>query len=245
MLTPEQLIEVQADGRFDAVLDGDEILDALEAEKYNRFDEFAALTAVLGGRFSISGSSVDFEPITPAVWSILWMIENAFATGEHPSELDADLLLYLLHTGLDELPDLAVLPDIASGFCRRNGIDPDDAVYSSKQMIAVAFRPAEMLSACRSAGEEVRFDADWLTGIASVVCRETNFDADHVIFKLPLASCFYYCVQAARRHDTKHCIRRRSSSELSKEIYQRTMTLAEKFYREVLHHADGCKTDAR
>lgn len=244
MLTPSQLFEVQADGRFDAVLERDPVLSALEAEKYDRSAEYAALTAVLGGRFSISGSDVDFAPLTPAVWSVLWMIGSPFTTRKPAAELDADIVLYLLHVGINAMPEPADLPEAAAGFIRRNSIDPADAILSIRQMVDTAFRPLEMLPPSGTETGEVRFDADWLTRLAATVCRETNFDADHVIFDLPLTSCCYYCVQAARRNGGKHRICRRSNDELCREIYRRTLELAENFYRETLHHADDSRTEA-
>lgn len=240
----EKLVRVQADRRFDAILSADPVLNALDGERYGRADEFAALAAVLGGRFSVSSSPVEFPALTPAVWAVLWMLESPFTRqkGASATEADADLFLFLLRCGVDKMPNLERLPDEADGFVYRAGINPEDAILSIRQMVHTAFRPLEMLPRRPGMSEPPSYDADWLTWIASTVCRETNFDADRVIFRLPLASCYYYVIQAARRNDAKNSIRRRSSGEVCEAIYRRTVELAEAFYNEVISHADDCKT---
>lgn len=234
-LSLRQLARVQADRRFNAILSADPVLDALDAEKYNRSEEFAALAAVIGGRFAVSDSPVEFPPLTPAVWAVLWMLESPFTrTNGTATEADADLFLYLLHTGIERMPDLGELPTASAGFVRGNGMDPVDAILSIRQMVYIAFRPLEMLPARQGDTEAPCYDADWLTRLAATVCRETNFDADHVIFSLPLSSCYYYVIQSARRNNTKSSIQRRSDGEVCEAIHRRTMELAEKFYNEVL-----------
>ena len=71
----------------------------------------------------------------------------------------------------------------------------------------------------------------WLTCICSIVAREIGEKVSDVMFDMSLhASCCYF-IQAMCRHDAKHLIRRKTDGEICREIYNRTMELAEQFLK--------------
>ena len=218
---------------FEKILNADPVLNELERAKYNPRDEYFALLTVLGGEFRVCGIPV--QPLTPALWSFLWVSQNAFALNRSISESDVDFMLSLLSTGLGRLrgsaADFAVK---SAGFCRRSGIDVAEAATDLREMIRIAFRPLEMIP--RAPGEtqspERVFDADWLTRLTSIVCAETNYTAETVMFEISLTSCCYFYVQFLRRNDVKNLISRRPDSELCREIFERTMALGREFLRD-------------
>ena len=96
------------------------------------------------------------------------------------------------------------------------------------------FRPLEMLNnyAGSNDNDEVRYNADWITKIVSVVCPLTNKTSDDVIYNMSLTECFYYMIQHARKFDDKGLIKRKNSAEIEAEIFRRTMELGQKYYDE-------------
>ena len=233
MLENQQLFAVMRDDRFQQLLEKDRYLDELEAEKHNRSDEYFALLAVLGGGFRIGAVAV--RPLTAAVWSLLWVAGNAYTKpGAEPSTADTDLFFHLLQGGVQGgFADLDALLERSAGSVAAAGLDYDEARMALSQSVAVAFRPLEMLPGV-SGDVECVYDADWLTRLAARVCKVTNLTPDRVMFDLPLVSCCYYFIQAAREYDVKGLIRRRSNEEICEEIYRYTMELAERFYEENL-----------
>ena len=221
------------DDRFQQLLEEDRYLDELEAEKHNRSDEYFALLAVLGGGFRIGAVAV--RPLTAAVWSLLWVTGNAYTKpGAEPSAADTDLFFHLLREGAQSgFTDLDALLERSAGSVAGAGLDYNEARLALSQSVAVAFRPLEMLPGV-SGGVECVYDADWLTRLAARVCKVTNLTPDRVMFDLPLVSCCYYFIQAAREYDVKGLIRRRSNEEICEEIYRYTMELAERFCKENL-----------
>ena len=233
MLKNQQLFAVMRDERFQQLLGADRYLDELEAEKHNRSDEYFALLAVLGGGFRIG--TVAVRPLTAAVWSILWVTDNAYTKpGAEPSTADTDLFFHLLREGVQSgFADLDTLLERSAGSVAAAGLDYAEARLALSQSVAVAFRPLEMLPGV-SGDVECVYDADWLTRLVARVCKVTNLTPDRVMFELPLVSCCYYFIQAAREYDVKGLIRRRSNEEICEEIYRYTMELAERFYEENL-----------
>ena len=75
------------------------------------------------------------------------------------------------------------------------------------------------------------YDIDWMTRICSIVAQETHERASYVMFEMSLCACCSYFIQALKKNDTKNTIRKRSDTELCREIYEYTMKLAEAFLR--------------
>lgn len=241
MADPEQLalFRAMATPAFGAVLDADPELARLEREKNRPADEFFALLTVLRGVYSVEELVV--QPLTPALWSLLWCLGNAYTRpGERrPDELDTDLFLYCLHHGLNGLPATpAELLEAASGFCRQRGVDPAVAGADLQAIIHIALRPLEWLPPASGPAGETRYDADWLTALAVTVAELTHHPADSIIREMPLTSCMYYYVQGRRRHARPGEIGgRRTPDQLAEAIFRRTLELGRAFVAEGGHGA--------
>ena len=231
MITTEQLKFLAASAEFQKLLEEDEHIRELEASKYNRREEYLSLVDVLLLPSGIGPLRI--SPVTPAVWSYLWVIGNGY-TGDirKADDIDTDIFLYLLSHDLRELCYTpAELTGAAIGYCGKNGIDYETAGNRICEMIAQAFRPLRMLPETSSNGGGTNvFDADWLTRLCSIVAQETHEKASSVMFEMSLCACCYF-IQALRKKDTKNMIRKRSDAELCREIYEYTMRLAEAFLR--------------
>lgn len=226
----EQKLEVllaMQDDEFQQILKNDKILNALEAEKYDKQIEYFQLISILTKSFTVCGLKI--QPITPIMWCFLYCIDNRFVT--HPEavrRIDIDVFLYLLHNG-------TVNDDLlhnAAGFCEKHNINYKQAGKQIIGLIALAFRPQSMLPKTPINEADVRYNVDWLTRIVSMACELTNQTSEYVMREMSLTEALSYAVQFARRNDVKGEIRRRNSDEVNIEIYKRTMELGEQYYND-------------
>lgn len=229
----EKMMRAMLEEEFQNVLKNDPILDELEKAKYDPQSSFFELMMILSKTFTVSGVVVSC--ITPAIWSYLYAIGSPYATGEDCHEIDTDIMLYLLHNGIHCIDNDLI--DKANGFCSSHGMDYRTAEADLKTLIYLSFRPLEMIPVSTSnQSEKARYDADWLTHLASVVCPFTGKTSDEVIYDMSLTECYYYCIQKARETDVAGNIRRRNSDEVNELIYRRTMELGEEYVKRI----DGC-----
>lgn len=233
MLTSSQSIYLAASAEFNKLLAEDEQLKKLEAERFNPAEELQLIMEFLPGTRYIG--TVPIHPLTPAIWSLLWVFGNNYATGdESPTGAETNEFLYLLSNGLKNLSHSQTeLTNLSSGFCQRHGLDPILAKFKLLSLIRNAFKPLEMLPAasCKSDSKPM-YDLDWLSGIVSVAARMSNERASYVIYEMSLSSCISYYIHERRKWDTKNLIRRRLPMEIGKEIYEYTQLLGERFCRE-------------
>ena len=231
----EMLFVMANDDDFQKILAEDKILNELEAEKNNATDEYFQLMMVLSKIFKIGGISVSC--ITPAIWAYLFSIGNGYTIAEKPiTDMDTDIFIYILSKGLTSINQNIV--ENAAGFCKSNNLDYFQTQADLKTLIYLSFRPLEMLKMLPSIkGDGVRFNADWLTKITSVVCPMTNKTSDEVIFNMSLTEVFYYFVQMARKTDTNNLIKRLNSDQINQAIFTRTMELGKQYYQ--THYGRG------
>jgi len=233
MLNVEQQIFLARSPEFQRIIKEDPVLIELGRTHIDRGEELLSLQEMFRGTLRIG--DVIVQPITPALWSLLWCIGNRYTTDlQKIDELDTDVFMYLLALGVRRLDiEWELLPVKASGFCKAHNIDILDAVQELVQTINLAFRPLEMLpQAVAEDPEGRRFDAEWLAHLTATVARETNEPAREVMFDMPLSTCYYYYVNAMRRNDLKGLIRRPSSAEINQAILARVDELGEQFCKE-------------
>lgn len=235
----EKMMRAMLDEGFQQILKDDPVLDELEKAKYDAQSSFFELMMILSKTFTVSGVVVSC--ITPAIWAYLYAIGSPYATGEECHEIDTDIMLYLLHNGIHSIDSDII--DKANGFCASHGVDYRTAEADLKTLIYLSFRPLEMIPTTTSNqnGEKARYDADWLTHLASVVCPLTGKTSDEVIYDMSLTECYYYCIQKARETDVAGNIRRRNSDEANELIYKRTMELGKEYLK---HIDESAKSEA-
>lgn len=216
------------DDAFKIILQNDQVINELQKQKYNPNLEFNQLMAILSKIYKINGVVV--QALTPAVWSFLYSIDNAYTRkGKVIEKIDTDIFMYVISNGISNLGEDLILS--ASGFCVEHGIDYGQTEYDIRNFIYLMFRPLEMLNSYSvESSEQIRFNADWVTKIVSVVCPLTNKTSDDIIFNMSLTECFYYMIQNARKYDDKGVIKRKNSDEIEAQIYRRTLQLGKAYY---------------
>lgn len=223
-----ELFKVMQDDEFQKILQQDEELNQLEAEKNDTQSEYFELCCILFKRFKIAGLSC--IPITPAIWSLLYCLGNKIVVGGKIEKEDIDVFLYVLHNGIEVVDEN--LFNNAELFCDKNEIDYQYALLEILDMIKLTFRPMEMFPLNSIKGEDVRFNADWLTKIVGMACRICNKTSDQIMLNMSLSECLYYVIQFCRNTDTDNNIRRRNSSQVNELIFKRTMELGQKYWEE-------------
>lgn len=133
------------DDEFAKILNNDPVLNELDKLKFNEKDEFLELMILLNNQVKICG--VDVHAITPAIWSFLYAIKSPFVVqnGNEISELDIDVLMYILHNGLNKIKDN--LFSVANGFCKSKNLNYYIVEKDLLDLIRLAFRAVEMFPA--------------------------------------------------------------------------------------------------
>jgi hypothetical protein len=223
------MMQAMLDDDFQTILENDPVLDELEKAKYDPQTSFFELMMILSKTFTVDGVVVSC--ITPAIWAYLYSIGSPYATDGDVHEIDTDIMLYVLHNGIRSVDRNLI--DKANGFCASHRIDPQTAEADLKMLIYLSFRPLEMLPhASTQSDEKVRFDADWLTHLVSIVCPLVGKTSDEVIYDTSVCECMYYMIQRARENDAKGEIRRRNSDEINEAVYIRTMELGREYWEQ-------------
>ena len=101
---PLEVLLAMQDDQFREILKNDEVLNRLEEEKNNKQAEYFELMSIISKRFKICGLRV--IPITPAIWSLLYVLGNRYALNERPvTREDTAVFIYLLSHGMDTITD--------------------------------------------------------------------------------------------------------------------------------------------
>lgn len=222
------IMQCMLDDEFQQILQKDEVLNELEAQKNNKVDQYFELSCILFKRFKIAG--ITCIPITPIIWCFLYCIKNKIVCGGEVNKDDVDQFMYLLHNGIEVLDEDFLKK--AHGFCVENDIDYTYALNEIIDMIKLTFRPLEMFPRPNIKDQDVRFNVDWLTKIVGMACRVCNKTSDEVMMNMSLCEALYYVVQYSREGDADNNIKRRNSDQINEAIYLRTMQLGRKYFED-------------
>lgn len=229
-----ELMYLTRSADFQAIFAADPVLDELERERYNDHLEFLLVMDALHQCFRIGSAPV--QSITPAVWSILWTIGNAYTrrhekNAKDPTDTDADIFLWMLANGSRASIDLHEIPGAASGFVQSSGLTFEQADAEIGSMIALAFAPLALLPPKKADGEAMRYDADWLVWLSSLAAKASNESMSYCMTGMPLSVCYWHYINNQRSCDYKHEIRRRPDAEICRAILDRSNELCRDFLK--------------
>lgn len=222
-----KIMQAMLDDDFQQILKNDKELNELEEQKNKKLDQFNQLCCILFKRFKIAG--ITCIPITPAIWSFLYCINNRIVIGGNINKDDVDEFMYILHNGIQILDDDFLKN--AHGFCLQNNIDYQYALCEILDMVKLTFRPLQMFPQKSIKDDDVRFNVDWLTKIVGMACSICNKPSDQIMMNMSLCQCLYYVVQYCRGNDADNNIKRRNSDQINEAIYLRTMQLGKQYYQ--------------
>lgn len=230
MLSENQSRYIAGSAEFQKIIDNDAHLSALLNSDGDRHFELLNIFEMLGGVMVIGRLTI--QPITPALWSFLWGIENNYTRDiKKITEADTNIFLYLLEHGIRQLQcPVTELAAISSGTIERSGLTMPEAAAELLEMIYQTFRPLELLPGTQHTGE-IAFDAFWLARLISVVSTETGETSKDILFNMPLSACLYsYAASYAK--DNPRMVFKRQNADKNKQIAEYIMHLAEVFCAE-------------
>ena len=231
MLTNEQKLFLASSPEFDEVLQKDPVLVTLDACKIDYDREKDLLFDVFRGTWTIAGS-IPVAPITPAVWSVLWVMKSPFVKRKTAVRvIDVAVFLYLLEHGVNGL-DFSTLEEDAKKAGASYGLPEDaDAIAEElAEMIETACAPLKMLpDTTDTSGEDPVYDSDWLLSVASVAAREAGITLQEAMFDTPLSVVYGLLVIRARKATPDKHYGKRSPEWVSKKELERVNELSEEF----------------
>ena len=241
MLTAEQRIYLANSAEFQQLLASDKYMEALSRIRTNPGRRLAGVLDFLGcsNRFR----RYSLHPLTPAVWSLLWTMENHYALDfKEITALDTDIFLWLLRHDPDEqLPDPEDIPALASRMVSRLGLEYPETAGALLEMVRAAFEPLRMLpDSLVSSSAPAEYGADWLAQMSSIAAGETNLTVREIMLKMPLSACCHFYLTYLRKQGVRG-IAVRTDGRIAGEMMSYADRLGECFLRE--HGKNGNVND--
>ena len=230
-LTAEQKLFLASSPEFQSLLQNDEVIAELDASRIDYALEGLLLWDALGGITEICGMKV--SPITPAIWSNLWLLHSPLATGSKPEFADVAVAVYMLTHSFAESA-WEDLPERAAKYAQEVSLTPEiapDVWAELCGMVETAFSPLKMLPQAPASGELV-FDADWLLSVCSVVSAEAGITIRDAALNFPLSAAFGLMVIRARKANPNAAYGKHTPEWIEKRVMERVEELSESFIRE-------------
>lgn len=218
----------------------DEVLDALESEKYNKKDTLQGILSIAGIHQKIRGCKVGI--LTVLKLAVLWVLKSpvVFPENSEVTSLDIDIFFYILNHSFDG--DELEMVKNALGETKRMGVATDEAVLIAKEVLSTAFRPLKMFPATQGQVKKPVFDDDWISSMVSVVHAMTGLKPEEIIHYLPLNAVFLYYIQYCRSNGAKH-ISKRTPLELAIAIDDRCNELIVDRLIELKKVSESCRDE--
>ena len=234
--TAEQRLFLASSAEFQRLIAEDSALADLDASRIDYAREGLLLWDALGGFTEICGMSV--SPITPAIWSNLWLMRHPLATGGKPEFQDVAVAVYMLtHSYVESAaPDFA---EKAKKYAEEVSLTPEIAPDVWRElcgMVDLAFSPLKMLPHVESSGEPI-FDADWLLSVCSVVSTEAGVPIREAALSFPLSSAFGLMVIRARKANPSATYGKHTPEWIEKAVLKRVEELGDAYLAE--HYKEG------
>lgn len=228
MVDKKLLFAAMMDDQFQNIIRDDQILNQLENKRYNKAQQLTHYNALFNRKARID--KLEVNQLTLSRWSLLWILQNAFAAGkEQITNIDVDLFVYVLDCQLHQLNEYALINSV--DYCKKIGIDYKIATADILYLIKSSFSSLKMLSDTQTTdGGDIFFGADWVLHMVSIISQECNESTDYIIHHMPLCLCYLYLIQAVRKTTTKQ-IFRLTDDDINKQIFQRTYQLANIYYQ--------------
>lgn len=223
-----ELDRLNADPEFQRRVATDELLEELLNSRPTTPDEIRSeMLTILGGHCQIG--EIVFAPPTPGIIAMLDLAKSPFISAESNEirGVDIDVAFRILITGRDafeDLPDLeGSLEVVSMGMCEKFKLSYGDVAPAIFKVLRTAFAGFEMTPANGPKSEKNKngFDADWLSALVAAVSNVTHLTPDEIIWRTPMTSCSYYCMQNLRKlgvRDVGHRIRGREAMDRLREM---------------------------
>ena len=226
--TPAQRLFLANSAEFQKLLADDPVLKELDESRIDYELEGLLLWDALGGITTICGMKV--SPITPAIWSNLWLLRNPLATGGKPAFRDVCVAVFLLtHSFAESVGD--DLGERAERYAVEIALTQEIAPDVWSELVGMANRtefPLKMLPQTHSTGEPV-FDADWLLSVCSVAAAEAGITLRDAALNFPLSAVYGLMVVRARKANPSASYRKHTPEWISSATLKRVQELGDEY----------------
>ena len=202
----EGIKTLPTDDEFQHRFATDKVLDEIDAMKTNMADEYKSLQLVLGNYLKINDKK--FHPITPAMWSFLWIIDSPFVNyDKQVNEVDVDIFFFILENGLGDGDSVRIISESLGFTPNILKISYDEGMSIITTLIKISFKPLNLFPKTNSNGKCL-FDADWLTSLTTKVHQVTGYSPEYIMNVLSLTSACYYFAQYRRMNGSDQIYKR-------------------------------------
>lgn len=226
--TPEQHLFLANSVEFQQLIADDPVLKELDDSRIDFDLEGLLLWDALGGITTICGMKV--SPITPAIWSNLWLLRNPLATGEKPTFRDVCVAVFLLtHSFAESAGD--DLGERAERYAKEISLTPEiwrDVWAELVGMVKRTEFPLKMLPQVHASGEPV-YDADWLLSVCSVAAAEAGITLRDAALNFPLSAVYGLMVVRARKANPSAQYRKHTPDWISRATLARVGELGDAY----------------
>lgn len=230
--TAEQKLFLARSAEFQQLIAKDSDLAELDASRIDYDLEGLLLWDVLGGITDICGLKV--SPMTPAIWSNLWLLRHPLTTGAVPTFSDVCVAVYMLtHSYVESASD--DLKERAAKYAVEKSLTPDVAPGVWNELVEMQKRteyPLKMLPQSQTTDSENVYDADWLLSICSVVSSEAGISIRDAALNFPLSAAYGLMVIRARKANPTATYRKHTPEWIEKAVMARIHYLSEQFLAE-------------
>lgn len=240
--TTEQRLFLANSAEFQKLIADDPVLKELDDSKIDFDLEGLLLWDVLGGITEICGMKM--SPLTPAIWSNLWLIRHPLATGGKPTFRDVATAVYMLTHSYAE----SAAPDFDKNvmkYAEDVSLTPEIAPDVWNELVDMVKRaefPLKMLPQTASGGEPV-YDADWLLSVCSVAAAEARISLRDAALNFPLSAVYGLMVVRARKANPSASYRKHTPDWISKRTLERVEELGDEFLKEHYKEGAGCQQE--
>lgn len=212
----------------------DEVLDQLDALKYDPFIQFYQIQLLLHNK--IKFYDVIFEPITLGLWSYLYTIKSPFVLNQEKyTTIDLDIFLYLLQTKdfSLELKDLIVKSMNYSTNVLK--LTQQQAVDAIQKLFKISLRVLNMFPRLQVEKKAV-FNADWITSLVTKVSQVSSYSTQQLYKQISMCEVYYLFAQYCREKGSEAIFLRTEEQILAEEDLRATTLVVERLIE--LGHID-------
>ena len=163
-----EILKLTTDEEFQERFANDEVLNQLDALKYDSFIQYnELLVTALHSDIKLNGKS--FKPITLALWSYLYIIKSPIIFEDKKiSMVDLDMFFYLLET--KNFASLNEVLQKSMNYCNTKlPLTGQQIKTVFQNLLKISFRALNMFPKYRFEGAKPAFNVDWMTSIATKV----------------------------------------------------------------------------
>lgn len=212
----------------------DEILDQLDALKYDPFIQYNQIQLIMHNKIKLYG--VQFEPMTLGLWSYLYTIKSPFVLNEEKyTTIDLDIFLYLLQTKNYNLELNELIMKSMNYSSQVLNLTQQQTVSVVQKLFKITLRVLNMFPRLQAEKKAV-FNADWITSLVTKVVQVSSYSTQELYKDISMCEVYYLFAQYCREKGSEAIFLRTEEEILAEEDLRATTLVVERLIE--LGHID-------